>query len=332
MPQPAADRVSPVVEPPRPAVSYAGHAAANPEPPAQARPSSPIIVEAVTFPALRPPRRLSRPPGRGGRRTTRRLLAAAMAGAAVFAAGSGFGQSARIAVPIHLQFDNVLVGAGFGINQVTVSGNRYQADSEIYAALGLDQAGSLLAYDVAAARQRIEALPWVRTATIARLLPDRLSITIEERRPMAIWAHGGRTALVDRTGRVLAHLTAPYPIALPRMAGAGAPVALAALLAAIEPHAEIHARLETARRVGERRWTLELTGGVQVHLPADREGEALLRLARQNRTGGLLEKTNQIIDLRQDGIVAVRSTTSRPAAVDGSVPPGSGAGPVHSAM
>lgn len=255
-----------------------------------------------------------------------------MAGAVVFATGSGFGQSARIAAPIHLQLDNLLVGAGFGINQVTVSGNRYQTDTEIYAALGLDQAGSLVGYDVAAARRRIEALPWVRTATIARLLPDRLSITIEERRPMAIWAHGGRTALVDRTGRVLAHLTGPHPIALPRMAGAGAPVALAGLMAAIEPHADIHARLETARRVGERRWTLELTGSVHVHLPADREGEALLRLARQSQSGRLLEKTNQIIDLRQDGIVAVRPMTSRSAAVDGSVRPAPGAVLADSAM
>ena len=100
-----------------------------------------------------------------------------------------------------------------------------------------------------------------------------------------------------------------------RISGAGAPRSLARLTAALAPHADILSRLEHARRVGERRWTLELSGGVSVQLPADREGEALLRLARQHEGSRLLDLGAQVIDLRQDGVIALRpNPVTAPAA------------------
>ena len=231
-----------------------------------------------------------------------------MLGAALFAGAGGFGPKGPLVEPLPQQIDRALASAGLSINEVMVSGHRYTTDGDVYAALGLEHAGSLLRFDVKAARQRIEALPWVRTADVARILPDKLTIRIEERRPTAIWEHDDRIMLVDQAGRVLANLAGGRSpaLSLTRIAGAGAPRALARLLAALEPHTAIASRLDIARRVGERRWTLELGGGITVHLPADREGEALLRLAALEERSRLFDTGAQVIDLRQDGVVAVR--------------------------
>ena len=237
------------------------------------------------------------------------LVIAGLFGGLLFAGAGGFGASVRMVEPLPLQLDHALVAAGLGINEVALTGHRYTSDADIYEVLALEKAGSIFRYDVTAARQRIETLPWVRTAHIARVLPDRLTISIEERRAVAIWEHNSRVMLVDQSGRVLANLAGGYTaqLALTRIAGTGAPRALARLLATLRPHTEFAPRLEIARRMGDRRWTLELAGGTIVHLPADREGEALLRLSRHNERSGLLEKGPQVIDLRLDGIIAVRA-------------------------
>ncbi len=71
---------------------------------------------------------------------------------------------------------------------------------------------SLLDVDVAARREQMLAIPWVRTATISRLWPNRLWVAIEERQPVAYArfppAPDGKraTRLVDADGVLLERL------------------------------------------------------------------------------------------------------------------------------
>ena len=71
---------------------------------------------------------------------------------------------------------------------------------EDFFALGGD---SLLGIDLQAARQRLEAIDWVASATVERRLPDTIHIAIVERRPFARWQIEGKTVLIDRQGVVL---------------------------------------------------------------------------------------------------------------------------------
>ena len=268
-----------------------------------ARPA-PVAMGPATVP--------SRPTSRA--RRSRPLLASALVGALVFAAGSGFGRAAQIAEPLPQQLDRMLVAAGLGINEVSVSGYRYALDAEIFSALALDKAGSLVGFDVGAARRRIEALAWVETATVVRVLPDKLKIAIEERRPAALWQQAGRNSLVDAQGRVLAHLAGDTLPALPRIAGSGAPEAVAGLIKALAAYPEIGGLVERARRVGLRRWTLEMKDGVQVHLPGGEESAGLARLARYQHSAGTGAHGRHVIDLRLDGVVVVRAAPAEVSA------------------
>jgi len=239
------------------------------------------------------------------RRAVVAICVGVVAGAVTFAGLTGFGRDLRLAEPFPAGVDHILTALGLSIGEVEILGHRFTSDTDVYAALALEAAQSLVTFDVRAARQRIEALPWVLRADIKRVLPGRLRVVIEERQAVAIWMDGGRNRLVDRTGRVLADLSTAERIALPRITGAGAPGAVGALLAAIEPHPQLAVRLVAAHRVGERRWTLELAGGIRVLLPAERTGEALLRLERMQQLTGVLLREEQTVDLRQDGLIAL---------------------------
>lgn len=50
--------------------------------------------------------------------------------------------------------------------------------------------GNFFTVDLDKVRARYEALPWVRRAAVRRIWPDRLVVTIEEHRPLALWGTG----------------------------------------------------------------------------------------------------------------------------------------------
>lgn len=52
-------------------------------------------------------------------------------------------------------------------------------------------------------RRQLEQLPWIKRATVMRLLPDRISVSIVERQPVAFTRVGSRIGLVDADGVLL---------------------------------------------------------------------------------------------------------------------------------
>jgi cell division protein FtsQ len=197
--------------------------------------------------------------------------------------------------------------AGLGLTQASLSGHRFTADTDIYAALDLDNTRTLLSFDAGAARARIERLPWIRRASIERIGPDRLHVHVSERAPYAVWRAEEQNWLIDRAGRKLQVAPADVLPRLMRVSGEGAGRVAAALSAVLVDFPQVAGRLEVAERVSERRWTLHLKGGTSVELPAAGEAEALARLARLVELG--LDGARRI-DLR----VASRVLVEGPAA------------------
>jgi cell division protein FtsQ len=157
---------------------------------------------------------------------------------------------------------------------------------------------------MAAAKARIEALPWVDTAAVTRILPNRLAVALTERAPAALWRDGARSLLLDRTGRLLATVPPDVMLELPRLAGAAAPAEAQVLLDLLDLHADLRRTLSVAERVGERRWTLHLASGLAVHLAAGREA-AGIRLYEALEAKGL-DKAVSALDLRVPGRIGVR--------------------------
>ena len=214
--------------------------------------------------------------------------------------------------PIGSHVDQLAIASGLGVDEIRISGHRYTLDKDIFAALDLERPTSLLRYSSDAARRRLEALSWVKHATVTRVLPDTVEVKIVERVPMAVWLHGDSATLVDIEGRELARVPPSTLPALPRIAGAGAPEAVGGYLAAIATAPEIEQRVKVAARVGQRRWTLELDNGSRVLLPAEGEPGALARLLRQKNTTGVLARP-MVVDLRLEERMAVVPRTDQTA-------------------
>lgn len=106
----------------------------------------------------------------------------------------------------------------FTISDITITGNQKLSRDEVLAVTRLNVAQNLLRYDVAQAASALLALPYVAKASVTRELPDRLLITIEERKPLAIIALGS-LYLVDEQGVLFKRLEESDNADLPVVTG-----------------------------------------------------------------------------------------------------------------
>ena len=142
--------------------------------------------------------RVSRLPRRAG-------LAASIA---IIAMSAGYGAVRGGHVDTVLDFlrdvrDMAANVVGFNISQVALSGQHHLNREEILATAGVTGRASLLFFDVADARARLKTNPWIAEATVQKLLPDRLVISITEREPFALWQKAGRVGVIAGDGTVL---------------------------------------------------------------------------------------------------------------------------------
>src|SRR5690606_37879060 len=68
---------------------------------------------------------------------------------------------------------------------------RYVSATQLEQALKPVVKGSFFSTELESVRERVETVPWVRSARVRRIWPDRLEVRIEEHRPLALW-HDGR--------------------------------------------------------------------------------------------------------------------------------------------
>lgn len=204
------------------------------------------------------------------------------------------------------------VAAGFAIDEAFVEGRRHARLEDIRAALGAGRGDPVLLVDLAAAKARLEANPWVASATVERRLPDAVYVRIVERRPMALWQHRGTVRVVDRKGRVLADRDIANHAALPLVVGADAPAEFPSLMAAVAAAPALYPRLSSASWIGGRRWSLRFDDRVDVLLPEGPPDRAWIRLNELQRKGAILDARLARIDLRGPGRVLVEVEEGAP--------------------
>jgi len=245
------------------------------------------------------------------RRLTLRLAACAIAVGAIAAAVKYTPLPqvwASTAGAANVAFVEGSAGLGFRLEALTVEGRTMTAREDLLGALDAEVGTPIAAIDVAAARAKVEALPWVRSAKIERRLPNTIHLAIEERTPYALWQKDERYTLVDHEG----HLIAEVPESdarLPLIVGADAPANAAQLFEALKTQPELARRVQAAVRVGARRWNIYLDvyeGGTSVRLPEEDMADAWTRLASLERDHKILERDLEFIDLRIKDQLVVR--------------------------
>jgi cell division protein FtsQ len=204
------------------------------------------------------------------------------------------------------RFDDAMVGLGFAVGEVWVVGRNETPRGDLIAAIAVATGDPILDVDLAALRDRVRDLPWVREASVRRVLPGTLIVEVRERAPLARWQHQGEFALIDETGEVLSRDGLARFTDLPVVVGVDAPPHAAALLTLLRADSALFERVRAAVRFGGRRWNVHLEGDVVVRLPEIDAAAAWLRLASYQRQHRVLDQNVQVLDLRFPDQVIVR--------------------------
>nr|WP_276591725.1 cell division protein FtsQ/DivIB [Sphingomicrobium nitratireducens] len=197
---------------------------------------------------------------------------------------------------------------GFRVQSVDVVGIERMDSKPVYA-LALDQRASALPLvDVEGIRGRLLDYGWVKDARVSRRYPDTLVVDILEREPAALWQGKDRLFLIDEEGVLLDRVPVSDMPDLPLLFGDGANQAYPELVRLLDGEPALRAQLASARRVGGRRWDLNVQSGEIILLP---EGEddaraALAKFMKMDRATPLLGLGIERYDLRVPGQAIAR--------------------------
>ena len=112
----------------------------------------------------------------------------------------------------------VLGGLGFGalllpgalstapflsVDTISIQGNDHISHGEVLALIGPLRGENMLVADLEAYRQLLMTSGWVKTATLRRILPATIEVSVEERKAVGLARFGGYLYLIDREGTVI---------------------------------------------------------------------------------------------------------------------------------
>ena len=253
---------------------------------------------------------------------SRPLIAVLLATVVATGAGSGWwlwrtGTIAEASERLQWRLIAATTKVGFRVEEILVIGRRESGRRQLLEALRVSHGAPILAFNAHGAKRRVEALPWVRYASVERMLPNTILLRVVERTPLAIWQHQGRFALIDGDGTVILRDGLERYSDLLVVVGEDAPAHAAGLLDTLSAEPHLMRLVEAAIRVGGRRWNVRLVGGIYVHLPERDASGAWSQLAEYDRTHRVLETDVQVLDMRLPDRLIIRKLpepASTPAA------------------
>lgn len=172
--------------------------------------------------------------------------------------------------------------------------------------------GGFFTVDLDAVRTGFESVPWVRRATVRRIWPNKLQVSVEEHRPMALWGDG---RLVNTHGELFtANLDeAEENGPLPQLSGPEG-----SHPSVLQRHSELMRLLAPLERkpvsvvLSERHaWSVRLDDGTTLLLGREQglalESRVARWVAAYPRVRARLERQPEVIDMRYPNGFAVRS-------------------------
>ncbi len=88
-------------------------------------------------------------------------------------------------------------------SSIELAGTQTVSRRQVMEVFAADLGHNIFLVPLADRRRRLEAIPWVESASVMRLLPDRLRVDLTERTPVAFVRMGSRISLIDRNGVVM---------------------------------------------------------------------------------------------------------------------------------
>lgn len=195
---------------------------------------------------------------------------------------------------------------GLGIDEVHIAGMVELRESEVLAAAGVSPLRSLAFLDAGEVRKRLESVPMIRQASVSKLYPDALAITIVEREPQALWQINGELFVIAADGTVIDLMSDARFARLPFVAGEGANARSQEYIDIVRAAGPLAERIRAGILVSGRRWDVKFDNDLIVRLPELEPVAAMARLVDLERREKVLNKDLIAIDMRQADRVAMR--------------------------
>jgi cell division protein FtsQ len=198
------------------------------------------------------------------------------------------------------QLAAVASDAGFQVRRVDVRGVENLNELKVYEAALAQRDQPMPSVDVAALRDRLLELSWVKDARVSRQLPDTLVIDIVERQPHAVLRKQDRLVLIDETGHELEPISVGQARGKLMVSGPGAARQMKDLAALLEAAPALKPQVQEAQWIGNRRWDLKFKTDQVLALPegGKNAAAALVSFARLDGTNRLIGGKVAAFDMR----------------------------------
>jgi cell division protein FtsQ len=111
---------------------------------------------------------------------------------------------AGVSLALVYGYRSATVGEYFALKILEIHGNSRLNSREILKTVDLEEGANTLALSIDAVEKALAGHPWVEEASVKRVLPDRLIITIKEKTPVFRIMHEGAQYYADKRGNGIA--------------------------------------------------------------------------------------------------------------------------------
>ena len=134
-----------------------------------------------------------------------------------------------------------------GTSNIQATGLSQVSRAELLPVFGEDIGRNIFFVPLAERRRQLEQIPWIEHATVMRLLPDQIRISVVERKPVAFLRQGSQVGLVDANGVLLAEppaMMAQHHYSFPVVTGFDSRDAIASRRARMEVYQHLVSELD----------------------------------------------------------------------------------------
>ena len=135
-----------------------------------------------------------------------------------------------------------------GTTNIQATGLAQVSREQMLPVFGEDIGRNIFFVPISERRKQLEQIPWIEHATVMRLLPDQIRISVTERKPIAFVRQGSQVALVDSNGVVLAEppaMMAQHHYSFPVVTGIDSRDPIAARRARMEVYQRLISQLDS---------------------------------------------------------------------------------------
>ena len=214
---------------------------------------------------------------------------------------------------------NISKTVGLTVREVIVEGRSKTRKSVLLQALQVSEGDNILAINITEMKDRINKLPWVKSARIERHFPNKISLTLFERTPMARWQTNRMLKLIDVHGDVIPIVDLTRFSNLPIIIGKNAPKIAGQILNTLSNEPHLFRRVKSLTLVSDRRWDVQLDNQINVHLPEKNPGKAWAHLATVEQGHNIFGDQVQGIDMRLENqlIIKIEKNKTSPGKMRG---------------